>query len=145
MSKKIIIILAVLIIIVGGGSFYGGMKFGQNQKPAFANGQGRGFADLSPADRQARAEQFGGQAGAGAGRGMGGFTSGELLTKDTNSFTIKLPSGGSKMIIFATSTSVLKSSPGALSDLQVGDTLMISGQANPDGSITAGSIQVRPK
>ena len=85
----------------------------------------------------------------------GGFTAGEIISKDnpeggqasygaSKSVTIKIPNGGSKIIFFSDSTEINKSARGSADDLEIGKTISISGSANPDGSITAETIQLRP-
>lgn len=114
---------------------------------AAATARTGGFANLTPAERQARLQQLG-AAGAGGGqggtRGGGGFTSGEILSKDNKSITVKLPDGGSKIVFFSGATRVTKTADGSLSDLTVGKQVSTTGSANQDGSVTAQSIQIRP-
>lgn len=153
----------IVAIVIAGGSFYAGMKYGSG-KNILANA-GSGFANLSPQERQARAQQggmmgFGGGGQRGAGmRGGGGFVSGEILSKDDKSITLKLGNarapaaqnggsdgqGGSKIIFFSDSTQIMKSAPGSVNDLTVGDEVIATGNTNSDGSISAQSIQVRPQ
>lgn len=146
-KNKIVSIIAGIAIIVGGGSFYGGMKYGQSRNLA-SNQQNRGnFANLSPEERQARAQQFGagGQRGTrGTGGGNTGFASGEILSKDDKSVIIKLRDGGSKIIFVSNSTSIAKSVKGSSGDINVGEQITAIGSANTDGSIIAESIQIRP-
>ena len=133
MSKTIVSMLAV-VVVIGAGSFYGGMKYGQQTGLASAT-QGN----------------FGGS-GAGISRGArrnGGMNGdaimGEILSKDDTSITIKLRDGGSKIVFVSASTQVMKSTTGALSDLAAGDQVVSFGTANADGSVTAKTIQLRPK
>lgn len=133
MNKTLLSIIAVALI-VGGGAFYGGMKYDQSK---------------TAADRQARIQQFG-SSGAGSrngglgNRNSGGFASGEILSKDDKSITIKMRDGGSKIVFYSDTTEVGKFVNGAVSDLEIGKNVSVNGTANSDGSITAQSIQIRP-
>ena len=127
--------MIAVTLIVGVGAFYGGMKYAENK---------------ATAGRQQRTQQFSGNAGAGFSggtgggqRGGGGFISGEILSKDDKSVTVKLQDGGSKIVFLSDSTKITKSTDGALSDLEVGQTVSINGTANSDGSITAQTMQLR--
>ncbi len=121
------IVLGVMGFIVLLASFYGGMTYGGNNVRAsmtarsFQNGEGmRG------------------------NRNNGGFTSGEIISKDATSITIKLQTSGSKIIFLDTNTKVAKSASGTVADLTTGAQVSITGIANTDGSINAQTIQIRP-
>jgi len=144
MNKKILPI--IITVIVAGASFYAGMKYsGSGQTNVIANGIGTG-----------QFRQFGGTGtGTGTGGGQmsgtrasemqkGNMTIGEILSKDDKSITLKIPTGGSKIIFYSASTKVSEMKDGSASDLKETDTISISGTTNPDGSITAESIQIRP-
>ncbi len=139
MNKLITIVIAVSVV-VGGGAFYGGMKYAQSHAPQ-RNAQG--FQNLSHEESQQRIRQFGGSGGGNRWAG-GGFTSGEILSKDDKSITVKMRDGGSKIIFYSDTTEVGKFVNGTLSDLEIGKTVSINGKANSDGSVTAESIQLRP-
>ncbi len=145
--KKILPIVLVIMVVVGGGAFYGGMKYAQS-KSLSRSGQGnfQNFQNLSPEERQQRLQQVG-----AAGVGLGGkrsegsnFASGDIIAKDDKSLTIKLQDGGSKIIFYSDTTEVNKFVSGAPSDLEVGKTVTVNGEANQDGSVTAQTIQLRP-
>lgn len=141
MSKKIIAII-ISIAIVGGGSFYAGMKYSQSKNSTIGRG---GFANLSPEERQARFQQFGvnGAGRQGGMRANGGFIGGEIISKDDKSITVKLNDGGSKIILFSTSTQIIKSSAAAAKDLKIGQNITANGDVNQDGSVSAKLIQLR--
>ncbi len=127
--KKIILFIAVAMF-VGGGLFYGGLKYGGRRALALG--------------RQARMGQMGGIGMRGArGGNAGGFATGEIISKDDKSITIKLRDGGSKIIFVTQATPVTKSVAGSLNDAAVGEQVVVSGATNPDGSISAESIQIR--
>jgi hypothetical protein len=133
MNKTIAIVAA--FVIVGGGCFYGGMVYGKSQATA-----GRG-ATAGQFQRGAN-----GQGGAGGGlrtRG-GGFTAGQILSKDDKSITVKMQDGGSKIIFYSSSTEIAKTATGTVNDLTVGESVVANGTANSDGSVTATTIQIRP-
>ncbi len=144
--KKITPFIAA-IIAVGGISFFGGMKYEQGKTPNYQN--------LSQTDREQMFRQ-GGISGNGA-RGMrtgtdaniprGGAgmnaTSGEVISIDDKSMTVKLRDGGSKIVFFSDKTIVLKMTEGTRGDVIIGGQVTVSGSANPDGSVTAGVIQLR--
>lgn len=145
MNSKNLIALIVGALVLCGGSFYGGMQYGQKTaKPSNmmlfgANGQ-RTFTGA-----------VGGQRG-GAGRlGGGGFVAGEIISKDDKGMTIKLSAGanggtaaGSKIVFFASSTTIGKMTAGTADDLSVGTSVIVNGTSNSDGSLTASTVQIRP-
>lgn len=133
MKNKIVMVVAGVIVIAG-VSFYGGMRYGKSSAQP-AQGMGR-FGDLT-AMQQRTGQQ--GQRGAFAGGGA----SGEIVSMDNQSITLKLRDGGSKIVFISSSTKIMKLTDGALGDLASGAQVVVSGTANPDGSVTAQSIQLR--
>jgi len=131
--NKTIIIAGVLVIIAGVGGFFGGKYYQMGQT---AN----------------RFVQFaGGQSGQGGFRrfGQGGANGmnvvrGQVMSTDSNSVTVKLPDGSTKILIVGSSTSFMKTASGALTDLKSGDTVMAFGTTNSDGSVTAQNVQINP-
>lgn len=130
--KKIILFIIVLII-VGAGAFWGGMKYQQNkilsQRPFFPN--------LSPEQRQQFSQRV--------GRMGTNFLSGEVISKDEKSLTLKLPDGSTKIIFFSDSTQISKATEGSIEDIEIGKQIIVSGEPNSDGSYTAKIIQPSPR
>lgn len=149
--KKQISIAVLCVLIAGGGGFYGGIKY-EVSKVGTGQFLLAGLQNLSPAERQQRLQRFGttqgsgfqGRMGGGSG-GRGGFITGEILSKDNTSITVKLNDGGSKIIFLSASTTISKSSKGSLSDLELGARVMANGVTNSDGSVTAQAIQLSPQ
>ncbi len=151
MTNKLIQIIIAVTLVVGGGAFYAGMKYGQNnpinpkQGNFSAQGGIQGGQNLTPEQRQQRAQQLSAGNGAKTGiRAGGGFTTGEIVSKDNKSITLKLQDGGSKIIFLSNSTEITKSANGDLNDIEIGKNINVNGSANSDGSISAQTIQIRP-
>ena len=161
MTNKIIIPIIILTaLIFGGGGFFGGMKYANSKSPNnAAQSNFLNLQNLSPEERQQRFQQAGANGGAFRigrnGAQNGGFASGEIISKDDKSITVKtlIPGqnvnssgqGSTKIIFYSNSTEIGKSVSGAAADLEIGNTVTINGSANSDGSITAQSIQIRPE
>jgi len=140
--KKIIPII-IALVIVGGGAFYGGMKYGQSTRQNFAkqnsDGSPQNFQNLSPEQRQKLLQ---GRTGGGTGAN---FLSGEVIAKDEQSLTLKMPDGNSKIVFFSDSTQISKTTEGTKDDIEIGKQIMVSGEQNSDGSYTAKTIQLSPR
>lgn len=135
--KKTLSIIIVIAVIVGGGAFFVGYKIGRSG--GVSNERINGDMNFAKGNMQSL------PSGSGFGvRNGGGMTSGEILSKDDNSITIKLNDGGSKIVFYSEVTEISKTIDGIVADLEVGKTVMVSGTTNQDGSITAKTVQLRP-
>jgi hypothetical protein len=134
MLKNNLIKTIIIAIIVGALGFYGGIQYQKSQKVSFS----RGSQTFPGAANQQRT--------AGGQRNMGARpVSGEITSIDDNTITIKTQDGGSKIVIYSTSTKVNKTSEGSKSDLKVGEQVMAVGSESSDGTVTAQSISVGNK
>ncbi|MBP8591183.1 hypothetical protein KBI33_01790 [Candidatus Shapirobacteria bacterium] len=135
MSKqKLIIIVLVTFLVAGGGGFFAGKKYQQSRWPKAAFGQ---------------RERFSGQMGNPGGAGKQGNPSlgvrplsGKVISQDEKGFTVGLPDGGSKIVLLSENTLFKRVENAAKDDLAVGSQVMILGQENSDGSISAQSVQI---
>ncbi len=131
MDKKYIISAVVGAVVIAGAGFYAGDTYAKSSTPArsaFAAGQ---FA--------------GRMGGMGIGtRGAGGFTAGEIISKDATSITIKMQDGSTKIVLVGASTQIMKAASGTAADLVSGTQVVVTGSVNSDGSLTAQSVQIRP-
>lgn len=145
-KKKHIITMVGVIIVIAGGMFYIGMKYGITKNNADRLAQ-RGVAS--------GARMNIGVAGSGRGqKGPGGITqgggnagdiiAGDIIAKDDKSTTIKMRDGGSKIVYFSDTTTVGKTIDGTIADISMGESVMVNGKVNPDGSLVAQNIQIRP-
>ncbi len=129
------IIVLVITVVAGGLAFYGGMQYQKSQVPAgrnFTMGQGTGRN---------------GQTGIAGVRRMGNGqpVSGEILSIDSTSLTVKLVDGSSKIILLSDKTIFNKTATVEKSELKVGEKVGIFGTSNPDGSVTAQNVQLDPQ
>lgn len=119
----------IILISIGGGTFYAGMKYSQSKIP-------QGFSQRIQNGIENRA----------MGRqDENSFVTGEIISKDDKSLTVKLRDGGSRIVFYSDTTEVSKFASGTIGDVENGDTIMITGKTNQDGSLTAQSIQIRPE
>lgn len=125
-TKNPWLLAGITAVVIGSLAFYGGMLYGKNKRQN--NFPGRQMGQQMGANRRIQA---------------GSMINGTILSKDDKSLTIKTPNGGSKIVFFATSTKALKSTEASMSDFNVNDNVIASGQTNADGSITAQMIQLR--
>ncbi len=146
MSKALKIILgAVVVVIIAGGSFYGGMVYGKQQAAATAAAVPMNFPDgFQPGDGAGR---FGPR---GQGDAAGGFTAqpgmlfGEIQSIDGDTLIIADPNGQQTHVQVTNTTLIEKNASVEVTDLAPGETVMVSGSENGDGSVTARSVQVAP-
>jgi len=136
MKKNLFVFLLLLVIVLVGG-FLGGIKYGESQA----------LKNLTPEKMREVFQQRGGQFFAqnqGQRQRAGqNFVSGQVISKDEKSLTVKLPDGSTKIIFLSQSTQILKATEGSIDDLQVGKEILVAGNQNADGSLTARTIQIR--
>lgn len=138
--KKIIPIFVVLLVLVGGSFFYGGMKYGSKTRQSNFAANRNGMGNFQ---NGVGGNLSGGMRRVGAGAEGATFASGEVVSKDDKSITIKLRDGGSRIVFFSASTTqVMKSVNGSIDDIKIGETIMVNGSANQDGSFTGKSVQL---
>jgi hypothetical protein len=134
MIKKSLIKIIALAIVVGLLGFYGGIQYQKSQKGNFS-GSAKGLTNGAIQQRGFNRQ--------GNGSGFSPV-SGQIVSIDDNTITIKTQDGSSKIIIYSTSTKVNKTTEGSRSDLKIGETIMTIGSES-SGTITAQSISVGGK
>jgi len=139
MKNKKVIIGVVVCLVIAAVSFKGGMMYGQSKNVSFSSNRTGQFGQGSM-NQNGVNKNFGMRNGGG----FGGVVSGEVLSKDATSMTVKLRDGGSKIVLMSPSVKVEKTVEGAASDVEVGKSIMVTGASNPDGSVSATSVQIRP-
>ena len=139
--RKILLSVIVTAVIVGGGAFFGGMQYAKSQTLDMGDLASR-FGNFDPSQRSGIS---GGPGGFTRSQAGGGFVSGEILSMDAESMTIKLPDGGSKLVFFSEVSKINKMTEGSSADLTTGTTITVTGTSNDDGSVTASTIQILPE
>jgi len=139
-KNKKIIIGVVVCLVVALLSFRGGMMY-SNKGTIPNNAIGQGSFNQGGFNQNG----VGGRTGQGMRGGAGsGAVSGEILSKDATSMTIKLRDGGSKIVLLSPTMKIEKTVDGTIADVVIGKSVMVTGGTNPDGSVNASSIQLRP-
>jgi hypothetical protein len=149
--KQLILGVLIAVIVAGAGAFYGGTVYEKNSLASQGmlrgggNGQFRGNGQGGPGgpDNQGQGRQFGFR-GPNPNGDNTDFAAGQITAKDDKSVTVKDRNGSSKIIFFSDSTTVGKAVQGSASDLNVGQQIVANGKNNPDGSLSAQNIQIRP-
>jgi len=124
--KNNLIVTILIAVIVGAGGFFSGMKYQEGKQPAFLR-QFRTGQGQFQGDRQ-------------------GFrpVSGEIISADDKSITVKLQDRSSKIVLLSGTTTINKAEQATKNDLKTGEKVAVFGQENSDGSVTAQSIQLNP-
>ncbi len=114
----------VTVIIVAAAAFFGGMQYQKNQTassiPNFANGQ------FSQNVQRQRGQN--GQLGRRLGFSSG--TIGEVVNVDSDSITVKLQDGSSKIVNLSGSTTYSKTDTASKSDIKVGQRIAAFGSSS---------------
>ncbi len=132
MKAQQIVFTIILVLAVGAAAFWGGIEYQKGKTPMMGRGAQAGLQG-----RNGGQGRFGGRNGETGARG-------QVISSNDNGITVKLPDGSSKIVIISSGTQVGKQQPAAKSDIQNGDTVMVFGTANSDGSINAQSVQINP-
>jgi hypothetical protein len=133
-SKKQWLVVIITSLVIAGAFTGIGYKIG-SKKSGFGpmNGQLQGRT------------MMGGPGRSSTGMRGNGNVAGTVLSQDAASLTLTLPQGGSRTVLITPTTTVLKTAPGIMGDIQKDSFLMVSGTSNADGSISASTLSIRPK
>lgn len=136
MNRTIKIILGIIVLLaVAGGSFFGGTVYGKNQaQTTFAAARPRGaFTGEMPE---------GLQPGAGQRSAQGGMLLGQIQQIGNGVMVVTNADGKETQVTVTDTTLIEKQASVTLADLEVGETVIVSGSQAADGNITARSVQV---
>lgn len=145
--KKILMIAGVILIAVllSAGGFWGGMTYQSNQadqvRANFMASRGlAGDGQIPSGGLFPNGGQFPND-GQGAGSFAGRGTTGQVKTIDGNVMTVSTAENITTVNL-STSTQIEKSVSGALSDLEPGTRVIVTGQRDQDGNLTASRVQI---
>ncbi len=127
--------IVVFLITVGVGAlaFYGGIQYQLSKQPV-----GRNFMGQQGAGRTGT--------GAGARRiGNGQPVSGEIISMDADSLTVKMVDGSSRIVLLNDKTIFNKTASVEKTELKVGEKVGVFGTSNTDGSVSAQNVQLNPQ
>jgi hypothetical protein len=134
--KKILWIIAglALLAIAAGAGFEYGKSYQSNQasqiRSQFLRSRG-----INPNGNS------GDQAGGFGGGGFGGGTFGQLKSVNGNTLTVTTQNGDVTVDLTAT-TQIEKTTAGTPADLQAGQQLVVRGQRDSSGTVTAETVQI---
>jgi hypothetical protein len=138
MNKGLFAVLGVILVLaVAGGSFYGGMVYGKSQAQADLSARRAVFQNDGAA-----AQGQGAFAGRGQRNGQGNFVLGTIKQIGDGSLVLTDNNGKETQVKVTDTTMIQKNASVKLADLTEGETVMVSGSAAADGSVTARSVQV---
>jgi len=129
-------IVLLIVVVVGLLSGLGGWQIAKMQRPVGRGNFEQGVGGV-------RGGTAGGAQNFRGGQGTG-RVAGQILSTDERSLTVKLMDGSSKIIILSDQTMINKAAQGSKEDLTTGTTVAVFGMTNPDGSVTAQSVQLNP-
>jgi hypothetical protein len=132
----------VIALFLMGASFYGGTLYQKNvQTSAQARFlASRGVSGGFGGGNFTGPEGTPGAGGAGRG-GFGGGSQGQVKSIDGNTLTISTAQNVTTVTLYGTTT-IMKSDPGTIADLKVGDRVLVTGQRDSSGNITASQVMV---
>lgn len=135
MTKNNITVVALVItVLAGGGGFFAGMQYQKSQRSSQ-------FAQFRDGQRP------NGQNGQALNGQRGGFrpVTGQVISTDDKSITVKLADGSSKIVLYSDSTQISKADTAQKTDITEGANVAVFGTENSDGSVTAQNIQLNPE
>ena len=132
MKNAMVTTVIVALIAVCAG-FFGGMKYGDFQRTQARGAGNRQFPTGGNSQTLNRTN------------GLGRPITGEVISKDDTSITVKTQDGGSRIIILSGATTINKTSDATIQDIVVGTKVGVFGTENSDKSMTAENIQLNPQ
>lgn len=136
--KNNLLIIIMATVLVAGLSFFAGMTYqkSKNQSTAFPM-----MRNNQQKMNDTQSKNGSNQKNTNAQRN-GRPMSGEIISFDGETLTLKTQDDGNKIVTYSDSTKINKASEGSSADLQTGSQVMVIGTENSDGSVTAETISI---
>lgn len=144
-NKINLVWVLVIVLTTGVISFFGGTKYQENKISKSFTKQFDNSAFSGRGRQQMNGSGTNTQDGVGQRRMGNNQSIGEITGVDGKSITIKTNDGSSRIILLSDKTTVSKATTAALTDLKVGDKVMVFGTPNNDGSISGTNIELNPE
>ncbi len=126
MKKNSLLIAVLVAIVVGVAAFFGGMQYQKMQKGS-------------------NTSNFGSQRRQGGTNGSNVPVRGEVIASDDKSITVKMQDGSTKIVLLSGNTSITEATSASKDAVTKGKQVLVIGQTNSDGSVTAGNVQLNPQ
>lgn len=137
MKQNTVLIAIIVALVSGGVAFAGGIKYQEDHRSLK-----RGY----------QFDKFIMHGGEGKEMGMFfkghrmGFrpVAGEIVSTNDTSITVKMEDGSTQVVKFTDDTDINKTEQGTKADLTPGEQVMVMGEENDDGSVSAEHIHLNP-
>lgn len=136
MKKVLLIIAGLALLAVAAGA---GFEYGKTYQSNQANQIRSQFLR----SRGINSNGGGGPEAGGFGGGFGGGTFGQLKSVNGNTLTVTTQNGDVTVNLTA-NTQIEKTTTGTPADLQAGQQLVVRGQRDSSGTVTAETVQINP-
>ena len=150
MNRTLSIVLgSIVVLALIAGAFYGGTLYGKGQaEAAQAQARERIFSGSDtaafPGAGLAGTPQPGMRGGFFGGGAAGGGAFGQVEEINGDTLVVTGADGQRTTVKVTDTTLIEKYASVTVADMQPGETVIVSGSSNADGSITARSVQVAP-
>jgi hypothetical protein len=134
-------VIAIIAVAAGAAGFWGGIMYQKSKQPNFGPGNFNRTGDR--VTMMGQGNNLANQKRNGVANG--GMIAGEITARDEKSITVRTRDGSSKIVIIGSATKFTQSQETTITDAKTGESVVISGTANTDGSFTAESVMLNPE
>ncbi len=143
--RRIPIVTALLAIaVVAAAGFFAGVRVEKGRAVSTTSASSAGATRSAGGAGRLGGSSTAGSGGAGGGQGFGGRgrTIGQVTAVEGSSLLITDATGNTIKVSTTSSSRITKSATASLSDIHPGDTVVITGTTQPDGTTAATAITI---